>query len=198
MKITEKTLFKGWLPVDDELDGTSEDEARLHLEAVVALVSVPESACNDAWSGVISGLHALAVSTQSAHWRAIGENFYSDHLLYQRMYEEILKEIDEVGEKFVGMNGDESILDPRKLMSASVSATQQMITAGDLASTLLSAQKNFLNRVLALSKILEASGKYTPGIENMLDGIIDRHEGHIYLLQRRVGGNIIKAVVKTV
>lgn len=198
MKLSEKTLYKGWLPVDDELDDTSEEESRLHLEAVIAMVAVPESACSDAWSGVLTGLYALAVATQSAHWRAIGENFYGDHLLYQRMYDDISKEIDAVGEKYAGIGGDETILDPRRLLSATVSASQQMLTAGDLANTILLAQSNFLNRVAALLKILEATGKNTPGIENLLASIIDTHENHVYLLKRRTGGNVVKTVVKTV
>lgn len=198
MNLSEKKMYKGWLPVDDEVDDSDQDELRLHLESIVAVVAVPANTCDDAWSGVITGLHALSIASQSAHWRALGDSFYSDHLMYQRMYEDISKEIDAVGEKYVGVTGNESIIEPNRLISALSSAGQQMLAGGDVLETLLRAQRNFIKRVSTLVKLLEASGQYSSGIDNLLSGIIDKHEEHIYLLERRLKAASLKACVKNV
>ena len=39
-------------------------------------------------------LHALLLLHQSAHWQVRGPTYYGDHLLFQRIYEGIAKEID--------------------------------------------------------------------------------------------------------
>ena len=203
-RVLEKVLYRGWLPVDDELDDSSEEASRLHLETMVAMVAVPQGAqlsnasMTDAWSGLISGLYALAVATQSAHWRSLGESFYGDHLMYQRMYDDVVHELDAVAEKFMGVVGDATILDPARLLTTVSAAVQQMVTPGDLAASLLIAQRNFLKRVCALTDVLHVSGQCTPGIENMLQGISDAHEKHVYLLLRRVGGDVLKACVRAV
>lgn len=196
--LNEKVLYKGWLPVDDELDDSSEEESRLHLEAVMAMVAIPKESMTDAWSGVLSGLQALGIALQSAHWRAAGEASYSDHLLYQKLYENVIEDLDNVAEKFMGLVGDETVIDPIRLLACTSSAAKQMLTSGDIAASLLQAEKNFLGRLNGILKILETTGQLTPGAENVLQAVADRHETHVYLLSRRVGKEIIRAVVKAV
>lgn len=199
--LNEKILYKGWLPVDDELDDSSEKESRLHLEAIVAMVAIPREAMVDAWSGILSGLYALGVAIQSAHWRSLGESFYGDHLMYQRMYEDVIREIDSFAERFMGVIGDETALDPAHLLSHASVVVKQMMMPGDLASALLMAEKNFLERLGGFAKTLESTGQLSTGIENLIQGISDRHEEHVYLLSRRlsqcIGKEALKAVIRT-
>jgi DNA-binding ferritin-like protein len=46
-------------------------------------------------------LQGLKVASQIAHWNARGPQGYSDHLLYERIYEKIDKQIDTLAEKYV-------------------------------------------------------------------------------------------------
>lgn len=46
-------------------------------------------------------LQGLKVASQIAHWNARGPQGYSDHLLYERIYKKIDKQIDTLAEKYV-------------------------------------------------------------------------------------------------
>ena len=52
---------------------------------------------------------ALQLMYQHLHWITAGDSFYSDHLLYERLYKKMTEEIDEVAEKFVGLSGSDSV-----------------------------------------------------------------------------------------
>jgi len=58
-----------------------------------------------ALTAVLVDLLATYRLMQSLHWQASGASYYGDHLLYQRIYEGISKEIDSVGERLVGLYG---------------------------------------------------------------------------------------------
>lgn len=150
---------------------------------------------SDLWSSTLSSLQALAVAHQSAHWRSSGESFYSDHLMYQRMYEAIANEIDQVGERLLGHTADDAQLEPsRRLVGASL-ALKSIFSAGDTASAMLMAEKAFLKQLCATVCALETMGQLTAGVEDLLQSIASKHEEHIYLLSRRAGAEVLRVCV---
>ncbi len=195
-KLNEKLLYRGWLPVDDDVDAP--DHERLKLESVVVAVATSTSVGPDPWIGLLSSLYALSVAHQTCHWKSCGEPFYGDHLMFQRMYDETVKEIDSVAEKYVGVTGDSTCLDAQQLLSSSAEAAKKMLATGDCYSTMLGAEKTFINAVERMLRMLKDENKSSSGIENLLQAIVDTHESHVYLLGRRTANRQIKAIVKTV
>ena len=189
----EKVLYRGWLPVEDEVDDTGDDVSRLRLEAVEALkmvVKTTQVSLSEMLSGIISDLQALAIAQQSAHWRSLGTSFYGDHLMYQRMYDATIKEIDRAAEKMLGMTGDETLLDPHRLSSSACMSLKTLLPApGDVVGALLIAEKKFLSRVYVACAAAQHIG--TAGVDNMLQGIADQHEEHVYLLSRRASDQAV-------
>ena len=48
---------------------------------------------------VLVSLRALALLHQTHHWLSDGPEYYADHLLFERLYNETVEEIDAIGER---------------------------------------------------------------------------------------------------
>lgn len=128
---------------------------------------------------------------QQNHWIVSGQTSFQDHLLFQRLYETIVGEIDTVAEKCVGV-GDTSLvnldlqLKTVYQMLKNFSATST-ITVGpaDVVQKSLSVEYTFLKLCDIVRSSLDSQGLLTSGVDNMIAGIYDVHESHIYLLKQR-------------
>lgn len=58
---------------------------------------------------VLACLRASYLSYQTSHWQVVGQSFYGNHLLFQRLYESVQKQVDELAEKLVGYLGREVV-----------------------------------------------------------------------------------------
>lgn len=149
---------------------------------------------------VLVHLEALMTAYHFAHVNAKGPSYYSDHLLLQRLYAGTgedgtttpLDEIDSVMEKWKGLLGPGAHLDAAAVADEVVRLLRgQHLLAGDkLLKWLLSTEHN-LQYLLrdTLEKAPAAVGYEIDGVENLLQGIADRRQTNIYLLQQRLNGN---------
>jgi len=128
---------------------------------------------------------------QNHHWTASGDPFYGDHLLFQRLYTGITEEIDSVAEKVIGLGGTGNVdlnlqtMQVLKLVQGYGTAST-IPQSTDLAKKSLMVEMNFLAVMKQLCESLKETGLMTHGLDNLLAGIEDAHEGHVYLLKQRV------------
>lgn len=147
-------------------------------------------------SVVLVHLKYLAALHQNNHWTAMGDPYYGDHLLFQRLYECSVAEVDTVAEKAIGLgctsNVDLHLMHSQlvKLITGDQGAST-IPQSSDLAKKSLMAELNFLKVVKQVIVSLEETGLMTPGLSNMLEGIGDKHEGHVYLLKQRVSNPLV-------
>ena len=133
---------------------------------------------------------------QNHHWTSMGDPFYGDHLLFQRLYQATVEEIDGLAEKAIGLGSTTNVnlmLQTSQLLKLVTSeGTASMIpTSSDLAKKSLMAEMNFLKVIDIMISCLQECGLLTNGLSNMLQGIADIHEGHIYLLKQRVSKPLV-------
>ena len=140
-------------------------------------------------AALLSATRALAMLHQSNHWRAFGDPFYGDHLLYERVYGAVDGDIDSIAERLVGLAGD-MMIDP--VISAAQAARilqdgMQTVESSpdDMVRIALEAEMYYLDMLEAVVANLESKGLLSYGTDNMLAGIADKHEGLVYLLKRR-------------
>lgn len=158
-------------------------------EAIAIAIDRPATLQADTsglWLQLLGDLKALSDSYQSTHWRALGDAYYGDHQLYQRLYDDISSEIDTVAERALGITGNDTIVEPANLMSVSAQSLKTLVVPGEFASMMLNAERQFLLRLNYVIDNLEHAGQLTDGVANMLQGVADKHEEHVYLLSRRV------------
>ena len=156
---------------------------------------------NDAWSkmdsracpvgcslaSLATALEALYLLHQSAHWQTRGSSYYADHLMFQRLYKGIDKEIDSLGERAVAM-GSPLLVCP--ITTAQLSAELLRLWGKghglDSPVRLVSLSLGAERAVLEAIATVMASTSPSDGVQNLLQGIADAHEGSVYLLQQRL------------
>lgn len=131
-------------------------------------------------------LRATAIIHQSHHWQTLGSSFYADHLLFQRLYEANEVEVDSLAEKVVGL--DSPALTNYFLQIKHMKAFMDAVSNSEKPPMVISLQAEIVLIAAGemIQKRLEEEGLLTVGVANLLGDILDRHEGHVYLLQQRL------------
>lgn len=147
-------------------------------------------------SVVLAHLKYLAELHQYHHWTAMGDSYYGDHLLFQRLYQNVHPEIDSIAEKAIGLGCTDNVSitlvnsQVLKLITGQCSAST-IPRSSDLARLSLKAEMNFLAAMKHLCESLKSSCLMTHGLDNLLAGIEDKHEGHVYLLKQRISNPLV-------
>lgn len=137
-------------------------------------------------SDLLALLRAVHWSHWTSHWVAKGSWFYQDHLMFQRFYEAMPKEIDGLAEKTVEVEGEGAV-------ASSVQAPLMARVLGaleadrDLLQRALRAEVTLLAEIEAMLNVASSMG-HSAGLENALQAIADAHETNVYLLKRRLAG----------
>lgn len=138
-------------------------------------------------ASVATTLRAVYLMHQAAHWQTKGPSFYGDHKLFGKLYSSVLDEIDSVSERAVGI-GDPALVCP---LTANSLALELVEAFGRSSCDVPDSEKLVklsLEAERGLLQVIEQAMKddVTDGISNLLQGIADAHETHVYLLQQRL------------
>jgi len=116
------------------------------------------------------------------HWQARGPTSYGDHLLFERLYEARIAEIDGLAEVIAAEYGSDK-LDPVASWAAASEVIGQLLSAGSpvgIAQAVLAG--------VEACNVAAASGPYPASTQNIVAGIGSSHLTALYLLQQRFGG----------
>lgn len=132
-------------------------------------------------------LRALGLVHQCNHWGATGPNGYAVHQMFDRLYGGVVGETDSLAERLVGLAGMEMV-EPVRLAKQTAEVVEELSAASafgtNMVETSLVAEVRFLLLIQALLRTLRESGNVSTGTENLLAGIADKHEEHVYLLKQ--------------
>jgi DNA-binding ferritin-like protein len=193
-KFGEKMLSKETKEVLDSLGY----EADTDMQAMDTVLSV--SASEDkkvSLRSLLSFLRGIAHLYQHMHWHSAGTNYYGDHILYERLYGSAYAEIDALAEKAIGISDDSSVLNPIEDCKHTLKVVEKFASGEfnpeSFSEIGITAEKEFIAVIADMM-----SGELSDGVQNMLQGIADKHEEHLYLLQQRnkSAGSIISKLVK--
>ena len=122
---------------------------------------------------------------QNAHWQTQGSTFYGDHLLFQRLYEEVSEDVDGLAEMAVGYLGCEKV-DASQLISIAQKYVDEWCAEENPVARCLSAENTFLRLAKAYYDLLKTTGVLTLGLDDEIMALSNRHDSHVYLLQQRL------------
>lgn len=165
-------------------------------EALHSKVVEPFSGEKYAELGAMVGmLEGLSVLFQTLHWQINGNSFYGDHLMFQRIYEATDEQIDGVAERAVGL-GTRHLADSSKIVKSMdifldhirSNTVMEMNDIGySFAKRGKYALEMFIETVEKMYSELKEKGLLTSGLDNLIQGILDVQEGHLFLLKQRLG-----------
>lgn len=134
--------------------------------------------------GVWAALRAEHQLFWTYHWRAKGSAYYGDHLLYQRLYEARVPEIDRMAEVIMAVGGPAAVDPMRSWVAVSdIIEGSEKLGPNDAARG-VALVADTLNRIDAANNRLGASPN-TLAINNVLAGLADKHLEALYLLRQR-------------
>jgi DNA-binding ferritin-like protein len=136
-------------------------------------------------------LYLNTTFSQTAHWTAKGTSSYADHLLYERLYKENSEELDQFAEQFIPLGG-EQVVNPLILLQSSAQKLSKLLQFPDepspeeLAEASLKIETALLKSLKSLYDTLKESKTLSMGADDLLMGMYQQHESHIYLIKQRL------------
>ena len=130
----------------------------------------------------VATLRAIYLLEQHCHWTVKGAEFFSNHKLFERIYEGTQKDADLAAETMVGCFGCEAIdyntqCDLiHKIMNKYADLQEKPIEQA------LALEKDFLALSEKVAKALEAANEMNLGIDDLLTGISNHRQEAVYLL----------------
>jgi DNA-binding ferritin-like protein len=171
-----------------------EDEEAKEVGVVQRVFSESEKDSREEFSGDSMGglqvllgmLRAQYLLYHTLHWQAKGDPAYGNHLLFQRLYEANVEQIDSLAEKMVGMYGNHSVDLPEQLevmqkLCASWCKIEDPHQRGLKSEEVLQA---------TLKKVydhMKESEELTLGMDDYLMATASEHDTNMYLLQQVLG-----------
>ena len=143
---------------------------------------------------VLVSLRALALLHQTHHWLSDGPEYYADHLLFERLYNETVEEIDAIGERAVGQGYALPAISPMSQAMGVAKFLETTEVFDSFCKRSLSAEYKFRTVISGAVAKLKELNALSRGTDNLLAGIEDKHEGHVYLLQQRTSSKAWKLV----
>lgn len=137
----------------------------------------------------IASLKGMALIHQHSHWTTKGIAFYGDHLLFERLYNSALKDLDLIAEKFIGLFGD-NVLNydlQTELLSRVLSKYKNL--EGSPLEMSLTIEKEFLKFSQQTYNLFESEGDLTLGLDDAIMSIASNREESVYLLQQALKGD---------
>lgn len=136
----------------------------------------------------VATLKAIALIHQHNHWTTKGISFYGSHLLFERLYDSALENIDLAAEKFIGVFGDQCLsYDLQADLLHKVQLKYRNLEGSPIQMS-LEAEKDFLKFSKDAYNCFEEEGKLTLGLDDMIMAIASQREESVYLLQQSLDG----------
>lgn len=137
----------------------------------------------NAMQELLAMLRASYMTYRTDHWSTEGPNFYGNHLLFQRIYEETEKHVDATGEKIVGYWGSDAVEQDDQAKRVEHWMRKFGKSRDPLRSSLLAA-KTLRDWISKTYKTLEDEGSLSLGLDDFLMAMSSDKDTHIYLLQQ--------------
>lgn len=138
----------------------------------------------DALAKLLADTYSLYLKTQNFHWNVTGLEFYSLHLLFEKQFNSLNEEIDEIAERIraLGFFVDASLGGFKKLTS--VSDEHLIMPAREMIDHLLRGHETWLRHARTLSTLAEKEND--PATVDLLGKSIREHEKSAWMLRSQL------------
>ena len=128
-------------------------------------------------------LRAQSWSYQQSHWTVRGDASYGNHLLFERLYNSVQKQIDELAEKIAGTFGI-AALDSEDLLGMFLYWNERWDVVDCLHRRGLTSEQDLQNVIKDTYEDLKGSDQLSLGMDDWLMATANEHETNQYLLRQ--------------
>jgi DNA-binding ferritin-like protein len=136
----------------------------------------------------IATLKAISLVHQHNHWTTKGKTFYGDHLLFERLYNSALENLDLAAEKFMGLFGADCLHFTLQADLLYKILLKYKGLEGKPLVMSLTVEKDFIKLSSDAYKCFEDEDRLTLGLDDMIMAIASKREESVYLLQQPLKG----------
>lgn len=140
--------------------------------------------CHKVASMFLATLKAMSLIHQHNHWTTRGESFYGDHLLFERLYDSVSKDIDMAAEKFMGLFGDQCLSYDMQVDLLNKVLLKYNNLEGSPLEMSLAVEKDFIKFCKFAYNCFDEEDQLTLGLDDMITAISGKREEAVYLLQQ--------------
>lgn len=144
------------------------------------------AAARNALCKLLSQLRALQQTYWTAHWQATGTAAYGDHLLFERMYEAMSGEIDNLAEKIVASFGNNAVNSHQQLTWMAYWTAQWSEGESGVFEQVRDCERQLQQTLKQTLDLCERVGICSVGLKNYLEDLADKHETNLYLIGQRL------------
>lgn len=145
-----------------------------------------KSSSGEILGAIVAYLRYLGAMYQNHHWQAQGNDFYGNHLLFERAYKQIIEDVDALAEKSIGLF-DVNVLNfhtQLTLIKAIGEKFPEHETTQEHLTHSISAEKQFVKMLQIAQQKLKGTNELSLGLDNLLAELSDNSESRIYLLKQ--------------
>ena len=129
----------------------------------------------------IATLKAISLIHQANHWLSKGNSFYGDHLLFERIYNSALEDLDSAAEKMVGLFGEDCL--NCELQNKLLYEVLSKYQTPDMKASLM-VEEDFILFSQKAYDLFDYEGTLSLGLDDLLMATANSRETSIYLLQQ--------------
>lgn len=135
-------------------------------------------------ASLLADSYALYLKTQNFHWNVTGHEFYSLHILFEKQYEELVADIDEVAERIraLGLYVDASFSAFKE--RTAVCEEHKVRTAKEMIAELVKAHEICIRSARNLSQIAEDEND--AATVDLLGRKLNIHEKQAWMLRSQL------------
>ncbi len=182
-----------YLPLSEAVKLSSEQRAGIKTQIKQAAfydappIMDPGASSSTHLTQLLGLLQALAMLHQVHHWNTKGSAYYADHLLFERLYNDSVGFIDGLAEKALGLKETVTVVavNQAQIICELLASFGQGVNPDEMVSISLQAEIFCLACIAKVLDTKELQGTLSHGLSNMLEGVADKHEEFVYLLQQR-------------
>ena len=130
---------------------------------------------------LLADTFAFRLKTQYYHWNIEGPDFAQYHKFLGKLYEEIDSAVDETAEKIRSLNSYAPGSFQRYLELATIQCDDNIIPAVEMLDRVKIDNAVLRNKLKQVRNKAEASGEF--GLVNFLEGRLDAHDKHAWMLK---------------
>lgn len=135
----------------------------------------------------VATLKAIYLIHQQNHWLTKGNDFYGDHLLFQRIYESAQEDVDGAAEKMVALFGDECLDYTLQADLLNKVLLKYSDLCDDPIACSLAIEQDFIKFSKVAYDHFEKEGVMTLGLDDFIMATASSREESVYLLTRAQG-----------
>jgi len=132
---------------------------------------------------LLACLRAQYLSYQTSHWQVVGGSFYGNHLLFERLYQSVQEQVDQLAEKTAGYLGAE-VLGLDHQMDHMMAYTEKWSLVSCNHRRGLQSEADLQRAIRAAYEGIKQAKAMTLGLDDWLMATANAHDENEYLLQQ--------------